>query len=253
MSEYTYGRIRKCDHCGKQYVAKHWNSLYCSKNCNRLSYNLRHSTKKPAQVVSCRFCGHTFSKEGTRQVYCSAQCRTQAQRKGMAAPQQGLKPKYKRVSDNIKQCKTCGNNFSAKPPKQAAKYCSDFCRSVARQNDVVYQHLDIRQYQCIVCLADFEAEVFRACCSEECASYINMGREQCATCFEIFDRRYPGQQYCSDNCLRASEGTERDMIEVEARERALVAKGKKRCSCCGDPFRPTRKRRMLCGPCFREG
>jgi hypothetical protein len=97
------GRLRKCDHCGEEYVQHRNDQLYCSVHCKHVGDWAKTHNTGPR---SCLKCGKTFTPRrfGGNAEYCSAKC-------------------WKDAHPN--SCLTCGALCWGKPN---GRFCSDTCR-----------------------------------------------------------------------------------------------------------------------------
>jgi len=69
---------KKCETCGKTFLAKRSNQRFCSDEC-RKSYYAEHFYAYPVVVKTCLMCGNSFrTTHAKKQKYCSPECRKKA-------------------------------------------------------------------------------------------------------------------------------------------------------------------------------
>ena len=254
----AYAVLRECDHCGASYVAKHWNSLYCSDPCKKRAYYLRTRVVLLVKQKNCRYCGTPFDPKGTRKRYCGDTCRKAAEKEGVSGPRSDWSPgefeEYRkrkmreRRLNNLKRCSLCLRSFQARKRGGSSKYCSIECASLAKRNFEAYSTHRTTTYQCENCLALFNADMFRKFCSDECEETHSYGVTECVRCFATFERTYADQKVCGDACLRGYDSE--SIVEKETLRQTLALRGKKFCNSCGGVFSPTRTRTILCKHCY---
>ena len=64
-SDVKPSKVKGCKYCGKEFVKKHRNHLFCSKNCARENYKTHHSTYQPKNEISIKHA--SFAKINSKQ------------------------------------------------------------------------------------------------------------------------------------------------------------------------------------------
>jgi hypothetical protein len=95
---------RRCIGCGHWFYPKHYNSQYCTDNCQRLARNLKWRNKQPARSKRrCKVCGHWFLPVRKDHVYCNYKCSNYA-----CIVQHNDVFKQRAVDYKGGKCKLCG-------------------------------------------------------------------------------------------------------------------------------------------------
>lgn len=102
-----------CPTCGKTFITKAWNQIYCSRNCENVPLKLKNKGCL-LHERTCIICGKTFMPNSPQQTVCSEECKT-TRNKNRQREYNKNKPK---VVYESKECKYCGNVFEPKTYNQ---------------------------------------------------------------------------------------------------------------------------------------
>lgn len=64
----------KCLECGKSFIRKSRNNMFCCRKC-QLRYNNKHKSEKKLHEMECRWCHKKFITYSKNARYCCTQCR----------------------------------------------------------------------------------------------------------------------------------------------------------------------------------
>jgi len=160
-------QTKKCTYCGKEFKTSVKAQVFCSHECNRLSFNQERRKERRAfsnlqkANKKCPICNSVYTAKWPSQIYCSKTCLKEA-----------MKIKKRKILDlKTIPCQCCGKIFEQVNKKQR------FCSLACHRKDANSRR-DSRQTK-------------------------KMGLSvKCKRCGKEFLRTYTGQQYCSDDCLR---------------------------------------------------
>jgi hypothetical protein len=112
-----FGEVKKCKHCGKEYVQRRADHLYCSVKCGKAEYcaNKPKKERKKYQCI-CPVCGKAYVAFSSAKKHCSVRCSQYAYRQAARAN----KPVF------VRHCLTCNVEF--KTYSNVQKFCSSDCR-----------------------------------------------------------------------------------------------------------------------------
>ncbi|GEM_PF-6429842 len=71
-SDVKSNKVKECKYCGKEFVEKHQNHLFCSKICARENYKTHHSTYQPKNGIlnkTCQFGEDKFETKIFNKIY----------------------------------------------------------------------------------------------------------------------------------------------------------------------------------------
>lgn len=116
---FIHAKIRKCCHCGKEFLSKRISHKYCCRSCRIASAEDRRSAgTAKSSTRKCPICENEFKAKNNFQKYCSVECSRTAS--NMA--------RKKDMQDRV--CPTCGKTYYPHNPFQ--KYCCTECFKIAR-------------------------------------------------------------------------------------------------------------------------
>lgn len=130
----TSGAEKICPTCGKTFVTKAWNQIYCSRNCENVPLKLKNKGCLLYERT-CIICGKTFMPNSPQQTVCSEECKT-TRDKNRQREYNKNKPK---VVYESKECKYCNNVFEPKTYNQI------FC--CKEHQELYYSENDIKSEQ----------------------------------------------------------------------------------------------------------
>lgn len=170
-----------CPICGKVFITKYKNGIYCSHNCAAKSNAEKHHREPLIYNKTCTWCGKEFTTDQPKKKFCSKECR---------------EAYYK--TDHV--CANCGKTFRSKDKN--AIYCSRECSGEARKKH--------EQRRCVVCGKFFSpshASDKTQCCSRECGKKLiglsNQKREMrmCPVCGKSYETTPKDKRKtCSKSC-----------------------------------------------------
>lgn len=102
-------KARKCKLCGKEFLAKRYNQIYCSSECREEARLERESrryqeTRKPRK---CEWCGREFLPKHGSCKYCSSECRKKAKNEHDRYWQNRHRPELKKCILEHDNCFSC--------------------------------------------------------------------------------------------------------------------------------------------------
>ena len=116
---------KKCDHCGKKFVAARSPTVHCSEECKRSAYNLRQNSKRKKvehAPKKCEQCAKEYTPIRRNSRYCSIKCGQRAKY---------LRSKGLTEEDFILICLNCEEEFKAVFASGRQLYCSKDCKNEA--------------------------------------------------------------------------------------------------------------------------
>ena len=116
-----------CVVCGKAFVARRKDAIYCSNECRQHDYFAKHYHPRQPIDKTCAICGAHFTSKWPRANYCSDECRRESKRR-YAAKQ---------------YAKRRANRYSREQYQQFAKCCDDSAK-VAVAALTEYQRENLR-------------------------------------------------------------------------------------------------------------
>lgn len=116
---------KQCCQCGKVFIDKKWNSVYCSdKCCEKARYE--RDRKKERTRDTCKQCGVDIVHKKTDAIFCSTQCLNDYRNK-----ERWRLIKEEKVKDR-KPCLWCGEAIPYEMRSNAV-YCSGSCKKKYRR------------------------------------------------------------------------------------------------------------------------
>lgn len=109
----TSGVEKICPTCGKTFVTKVWNQIYCSRNCENVPLKLKNKGCL-LHEKTCIVCGKTFMPNSPQQAVCSEECKTTRDKNR----QREYNKKQPKTVYEPKECKYCDNIFEPKTYNQ---------------------------------------------------------------------------------------------------------------------------------------
>lgn len=168
--------IRKCEYCGKEFVAKNSTHRYCSCSC-------RDKNRPLTQIqVKCLTCGKEYIVESKNRGqkernFCSLKCSYE----------------YRKTHGNKKDCIICGKEFVS--VKENHVCCSKSC-----QRKYTKLHTD---KTCVVCGKIFHDMSNTMFCSDSCKHQyrLNQGElRSCKYCGNEFRALNGTHYFCTEQC-----------------------------------------------------
>lgn len=107
--QYIKDNTKICEHCGREFVSRSNNQIYCSDECRRSAHDNKAREKMKAvyvpKKVICRECGREFLTEygNTRRDFCSDECSNKCGR---------------RVAKATRRARIRGNNYEFFDPRE---------------------------------------------------------------------------------------------------------------------------------------
>ena len=189
---------RKCEFCGKEFIAHRIDSRFCSISCrDKQHYRKNHVPKnKETYLKACKLCGKEFQSianpgSGSRAKYCSPECRRAANSKAKA---ESYIPHPLALAEP-RECVYCGKTFAPDIKHSYSTTCSYVCH---------YKH------------KNEERSKERAAKREE----VLAKGQDCVVCGEHFIPSSYGNIYCSDECKRERiKATAKQVETPEIKER----------------------------------
>lgn len=118
---------KKCDHCGKDFVALRTAAKFCGDDCRALSRKARYKKDR-----TCRGCKENFSSDSRSDRYCGSTCKEK-----YAPPKSGRRIKSARTKVEKRVCVVCEGNFT--PNTHSREHCySKYCNDVI-QAEILYE------------------------------------------------------------------------------------------------------------------
>lgn len=192
-------KIRKCEYCGKEFIAKNKLHKYCSVSCRDRNRSIIHYD------YICSYCGKEYSVDtkhrGKSELhFCSKQC----------------VDNYHKQYNESRYCVVCGKAFI--PTRSNHVCCSKKCNR---------QYTKIKKDRiCLVCGSIFHSDRNTYLCSPECKhTYREMSGEerQCLFCGKTFHAMNGTHYFCTEKCKNAYYDHNMEYCELT-------------CSHCGQTF-----------------
>lgn len=172
-------KIRKCEYCGKEFIAKNKLHKYCSVSCRDRNRSVVHYD------YICSYCGKEYSvntkHRGKSELhFCSKQC----------------VDNYHKQHNESRYCIVCGKKFI--PTRSNHVCCSKKCR-----NQYFVAHKD---RICIVCGITFQSNRNTYFCSSQCKDKhheMSKKKKQCLYCGATFSATNSVHYFCTEKCKNA--------------------------------------------------
>lgn len=106
-----------CPICGKEFVQKVGNQIYCSIKCKKKANNrnarLRYAKRVSEDVykLKCRHCGEIFNSTVPTRKYCSPHCHNQAVLNRKSKPKETSAEREARQNRLIDEAEQCGLSY----------------------------------------------------------------------------------------------------------------------------------------------
>lgn len=121
----------ECKSCGKPFVGKAMNQLYCSKECKP-----KQARPKKVSQITCQTCGKQCTGNKSKK-YCSEACKRLANREKAREYERTRRPKKQSKAKHINlYCPKCGKEFITNRSDQ--KFCSRNCGKAFRGVGRIY-------------------------------------------------------------------------------------------------------------------
>ncbi len=185
-----------CRYCGIKFSPKHYNTMYCSKECKN-----KRGARPDAEPRDCEYCGETYVPNKNKKAVqrcCSKKCSRMFF--------------YHNRRGDIHYCKSCGKEFFPKS-KERTSFCSRECYFESIKKEPREKALPT----CNICGNKFEGRANSKWCSDDCRkenarrkhhvmvrSKYDVPTYKCKECGIEFSPKYGEKRrnYCSYECLK---------------------------------------------------